>query len=69
MKANNDKHSHGHDCLLERVVKLEAFEKKSEQRFTYIEEDIEKLKKKLQHLIDNMGKGPSGEVDTSAIMI
>lgn len=30
-----------------RLIKTEEFVKKSEQRFTYVEEDIEKLKKKL----------------------
>lgn len=44
MMAKMDANQSGLDG---RVAKLEAFEKKSEQRFTYVEEDIEKLKKKL----------------------
>jgi hypothetical protein len=52
-----------------RLTKLEAFEKKSLDRFTYIEEDIEKLKKKMQALIDGMGKSDGPAVDTSGIMI
>lgn len=58
-----------HKDLDGRVTKLEAFEKKSEQRFSYVEEDIEKLKKKMQALIDGMGKSDGPAVDTSAIMI
>jgi len=53
-----------------RVTKLEAYEKHSEIRFKNIDEDIEKLKKKLQHLIDNMSKpSEGGTVDMSAIQI
>lgn len=42
--------------LTGRVVKLESFEKTSVTHFKNIDEDIEKLKKKMQSLIDGMGK-------------
>jgi len=43
--------------------------KKSEQRFGFIEEDIEKLKLKIQKLIDGLGKPSEGPVDLSSINI
>ena len=69
MKEMMTKFDAKHDDKDARILKLEAFEKKSEQRFGFIEEDIEKLKKKLQALIDGMGKSDGPVVDTSGIMI
>lgn len=69
VKEMMDKFDGNHKDLEGRVTKLEAFEKKSDQRFSFIEEDIEKLKKKLQALIDGMGKSDGPAVDTSAIMV
>ena len=69
MKEMMAKFDAKHDDKDARILKLEAFEKKSEKRFGFIEEDIEKLKKKLQALIDGMGKSDGPVVDTSGIMI
>jgi hypothetical protein len=47
MKEMMTKFDTNHSDKEARIVNLESFQKKSETRFTYIEEDIEKLKKKL----------------------
>jgi hypothetical protein len=69
MKETIAKMDANHGNCEGRLTKLEAFEKKSLDRFTYIEEDVEKLKKKLQALVDGMGKSDGPAVDTSGIMI
>lgn len=56
MKEIAAKYEASNSELTGRVVKLESFEKTSVTHFKNIDEDIEKLKKKMQSLIDGMGK-------------